>query len=63
MSGGSTRAGASPCIGVCRLDPASGLCLGCRRSIEEIAAWPALSAEERAAILARLMARRAPDPP
>ena len=29
----------SPCISVCRMDPASGLCEGCLRTIEEIAAW------------------------
>jgi len=46
--------GASPCVGVCRLDSATGLCLGCGRTIGEIAAWPGLSRGERAAILARL---------
>ena len=30
---------ASPCIGVCSLDPRSGHCLGCGRSRSEIAAW------------------------
>ncbi|HYB09499.1 MAG TPA: DUF1289 domain-containing protein [Alphaproteobacteria bacterium] len=44
----------SPCIGVCRLDPATGRCLGCRRTIAEIAAWSGLSPRERAAIVARL---------
>ena len=29
----------SPCISVCRIDPASSLCEGCLRTIEEIAAW------------------------
>ncbi|MGK6305632.1 DUF1289 domain-containing protein [Variovorax sp. DT-64] len=29
----------SPCISVCRIDPASGLCEGCLRTIDEIAAW------------------------
>jgi uncharacterized protein len=50
----------SPCIGVCRLDGKSGLCLGCGRSLKEIAAWPGLAPAERAAILARLKGRRAP---
>ncbi len=35
------RAVLSPCTGVCALDEA-GLCRGCRRSGDEIAAWAAL---------------------
>ena len=48
----------SPCIGVCRLDPASGLCTGCMRTLDEIAAWPAAGEAERLAIVERLRARR-----
>jgi predicted Fe-S protein YdhL (DUF1289 family) len=51
----------SPCVGVCVLDPGTGLCRWCRRTIEEIAAWPALAPAERAAILERLR-DRAPRP-
>ena len=51
---------ASPCIAVCRLDPASQVCVGCGRTIAEIAAWPSLSDAERQAILRRLEASRAP---
>lgn len=29
----------SPCLSVCQMDPASGLCLGCLRTLEEIARW------------------------
>ncbi len=29
----------SPCVSVCRMDPASGLCSGCLRTIDEIVAW------------------------
>src|SRR5688500_3399132 len=29
----------SPCTGVCRVDDASGTCLGCARSSAEIAEW------------------------
>lgn len=46
----------SPCIGLCRLDPQTQLCAGCRRSIGEIVAWPDLSDSERQAILDRLRA-------
>jgi predicted Fe-S protein YdhL (DUF1289 family) len=29
----------SPCVGLCRLDEASGICVGCARSRAEIASW------------------------
>lgn len=29
----------SPCVGVCRMDPATGWCEGCWRTLDEIAAW------------------------
>jgi len=51
----------SPCINVCTLD-AQKVCIGCGRTIAEIAAWPSLSAEERRAIVARLQASGAPAP-
>lgn len=47
----------SPCISVCQIDEASGLCIGCRRSLDEIRDWPVLTAEEKQALLARLAAR------
>jgi predicted Fe-S protein YdhL (DUF1289 family) len=49
---------ASPCVDVCRMDAASGYCEGCRRSLEEIASWPAYGPAEKRAILALLPARR-----
>lgn len=50
----------SPCINVCRIDQRSGLCDGCRRSIEEITRWSLASEAEQAAILAELPGRPAP---
>ncbi|MCJ2184603.1 DUF1289 domain-containing protein [Novosphingobium sp. 1949] len=47
----------SPCIGVCALDSARRECRSCRRTIEEIVAWPRLDEAGRRAILARLKAR------
>ena len=29
----------SPCKNVCELDPNTGLCLGCKRTVEEIQNW------------------------
>ncbi|MBK5104104.1 MAG: DUF1289 domain-containing protein [Burkholderiales bacterium] len=48
----------SPCVNVCRMDPASGYCEGCQRSLEEIACWSGYSAAEKRAVLARLPARK-----
>ena len=36
----------SPCIGVCRMD-ADGLCIGCRRTLAEIARWGTISDDDR----------------
>jgi len=49
---------ASPCIDVCRMDPARGLCEGCFRTLEEIAAWSSMSGEEKRQVLARIPARK-----
>ena len=48
---------ASPCIGLCRLDPATGFCEGCARTGDEIGRWRAASEAERQAILERLPGR------
>ncbi|MET0193529.1 MAG: DUF1289 domain-containing protein [Hyphomicrobiaceae bacterium] len=48
----------SPCIKVCVIDPATGLCAGCLRSRGEIAAWTAMTDTERRRIMAELPARR-----
>ncbi len=53
----------SPCTRVCALDPVSGLCLGCRRSLAEIARWPQMSDGERERLLATLGKRARPHPP
>ena len=47
----------SPCIKICTLDARSGLCLGCGRTIDEIARWGGMSEAERARIMAELPAR------
>ncbi|MFP3891548.1 DUF1289 domain-containing protein [uncultured Ralstonia sp.] len=41
---------ASPCISVCKMDAARGLCIGCMRTIDEIAAWSTLPDAARIAI-------------
>ncbi len=49
---------ASPCVDVCTLDVATGYCLGCWRTMDEIADWPGLDHAGRVAVLARLQQRR-----
>jgi len=41
------------------MDPATGWCEGCLRTIDEIAAWGSLSEDERRRIWAELGDRRA----
>lgn len=49
----------SPCILVCSIDLKTGYCFGCGRTREEIAAWTAMSTQERRDIMAVLPARLA----
>lgn len=47
----------SPCIKICVIDPANGLCEGCGRSRHEIARWSSYSDAERRAIMTELKTR------
>ncbi len=49
----------TPCIAVCIIDPKTGLCLGCGRTLPEIARWPHMQSAERLALMARLPHRMA----
>ncbi|UEM04394.1 DUF1289 domain-containing protein [Skermanella rosea] len=48
----------SPCTRVCVIDPVSGFCRGCLRTLDEIAGWGAKPPRERREILAALEDRR-----
>lgn len=48
----------SPCVNICVIHPASRLCTGCLRTIDEISAWSRLDADARRAIMATLPARK-----
>ncbi|MFE9082613.1 DUF1289 domain-containing protein [Brevundimonas sp. NPDC003935] len=52
------RAIATPCVMVCTVDGASGLCLGCFRTLPEIATWSRMSDGERTKIMDELEGRR-----
>lgn len=45
-----TQPVSSPCISVCKMDEARGLCIGCMRTIDEIAAWSTMSDAARLAV-------------
>jgi predicted Fe-S protein YdhL (DUF1289 family) len=49
----------SPCNKICTIDVRSGLCVGCARTIDEIARWSTMSDGERARIMTELPARQA----
>lgn len=54
------RAVLSPCIGICLLD-ARGLCLGCHRTGQEIAAWSGLDDAARLHLMEVVLPARAAD--
>ncbi|MEQ6888550.1 DUF1289 domain-containing protein [Halomonas sp. CS7] len=45
---------ASPCTKVCRIDEATDNCRGCGRTLDEIARWGSMNAEEREEVWQRL---------
>ncbi len=47
----------SPCISVCRIDPSTGWCEGCYRTVDEIARWSALDDREKLGVWAELKRR------
>jgi len=49
----------TPCIAVCMIDPRTSLCLGCGRTLPEIARWHRMDSAERQAVMAELAARMA----
>jgi len=54
----TTSGVASPCIDVCRMDAASGLCEGCQRTIDEIAGWSRMDDAARRQVWTLIEARR-----
>ncbi|HWT61019.1 MAG TPA: DUF1289 domain-containing protein [Ochrobactrum sp.] len=47
----------SPCILVCVMDIQTGFCLGCARTLDEIAGWSSMDDDQRRAVMALLPAR------
>jgi predicted Fe-S protein YdhL (DUF1289 family) len=48
----------SPCVSVCQMDPMTGYCVGCLRTIDEIRDWIISTPDERNRILAQLPGRK-----
>jgi hypothetical protein len=48
----------SPCNSVCRMDADGGLCVGCFRTLDEIAGWAAFDDGRRRTIWKELRQRR-----
>jgi uncharacterized protein len=49
----------TPCTKVCTLDPSAGICIGCGRTLDEIARWGAMDDDERRRIMGNLKQRMA----
>ena len=47
----------SPCVKICVIHPRAGICVGCHRTLSEIADWSTMGAEARAQVLAELPER------
>ena len=47
----------TPCVKVCVVDGQTGNCLGCGRTLGEIARWARFSDDERDTVMAALPAR------
>ena len=53
----------SPCNKICKIDRATGWCVGCLRTGAEIGAWPGLRPGQKRELLRRLESRRLPSQP
>ncbi len=49
----------SPCIDICTIDPRTQLCMGCGRTLDEVAAWSTIGEARRAQVMQALPARMA----
>lgn len=52
----------SPCVNICRMNEASGLCEGCQRTLDEIAFWSVLDDDDKRAVWQLVQQRREAGP-
>ena len=50
----------SPCVNICKIDPYTSVCHGCRRTLDEIAAWSGLSDADKRVVWQQLPGREPP---
>jgi predicted Fe-S protein YdhL (DUF1289 family) len=50
----------TPCTKVCTLDATGRICIGCKRTVDEIAMWGSLSDAQRARLMRELRERTLP---
>ena len=53
----------SPCVGVCQINAQTGYCLGCWRTLKEVARWSRFTDQEKRDVLDELHARRGDSAP
>jgi len=53
----------TPCINICEIDRAAGICIGCGRTGDEISSWIRLTPEQRQQVMDTLAARLDKLPP
>ena len=41
----------SPCVDICQLNPTSGVCLGCFRTMDEISVWVDMPDDDKREVL------------
>jgi predicted Fe-S protein YdhL (DUF1289 family) len=47
----------SPCVSLCKMDPETGLCQGCLRSLDEIVAWAGADDDFKRTVWAQIRRR------
>jgi predicted Fe-S protein YdhL (DUF1289 family) len=47
----------SPCVSVCQMSDSTQLCVGCWRTLDEIAAWASLSLSDKRAVWQKVSVR------
>lgn len=48
----------SPCISICKMNPRTGLCEGCFRTIDEIAQWSSATEERKRQVWVEIRRRQ-----
>jgi predicted Fe-S protein YdhL (DUF1289 family) len=44
----------TPCISICKIDPLTQICIGCKRTLEEVRDWTSFSSQQRLEVMQRL---------